>query len=94
MKCKCNCWYNNCNCNNYYYSLASAIPPGVTAKVASFSGRSGLSKKKRERGKIRFICSLFKNNLGLLYFLQATFQWMHARKKPILPKGVKTRGTT
>lgn len=86
MKCKCNCLYN-------YYSLASAIPPGVTAKVASFSGRSGLSKKKRERGKIRFICSRFKNNLGLLYFLQATFQWMHATKKPILPKGVKTRGT-
>ena len=24
------------------YSLASAIPPEVTAKVASFSGRSGL----------------------------------------------------
>ena len=26
------------------YSLASAIPPVVTANVASFSGRSGLQK--------------------------------------------------
>ena len=29
------------------YSFASAIPPGVMAKVASFSGMSGLLNKGR-----------------------------------------------
>lgn len=31
------------------YSLASAIPPGVMANVASFSGMSGLEMKGRGR---------------------------------------------
>ena len=35
-------WYIAMTFKCHVYSLASAMPPDVTANVASFSGRSGL----------------------------------------------------